>query len=106
MRAGESYERAIVLRPDYADAHFNLSLCALLLGDLARGFREYEWRPRPARQGARGARAWRADSALAGRTILLHAEQGLGDTLHFCRYATRVSGLGATVLLEVQPALR
>jgi tetratricopeptide (TPR) repeat protein len=105
----DSFERAISLEPDHASAHWNLADCRLLLGDFARGWSEYEWRwkleqwrktkrnfPRP---------LWLGGQPLQGRTILLHSELGLGDTLLFCRYAKEVAALGAKVILEVQPPL-
>ncbi|HEX7272207.1 MAG TPA: tetratricopeptide repeat-containing glycosyltransferase family protein [Casimicrobiaceae bacterium] len=106
--AVESYERAIALQPDHASAHWNLADCRLLLGDFARGWEEYEWRwkLRP-EEGQRSfpQPLWLGAEPLAGRTILLHGEMGLGDTLLFCRYAGKVAALGAKVILEVQPAL-
>jgi hypothetical protein len=82
-------------------AHWNRALAWLLMGDYARGWQEYEWRwqrpqtpPRPFRQPR-----WDG-SPLAGRTILLHMEQGLGDMLQFIRYAAPLKRQGATVLVE------
>lgn len=103
------YERALALAPANADVHWNHALALLAMGDLVRGGREYEWRLRmPAladtnRQFA--APRWSGKEALAGRTVLLHAEQGLGDTLQFCRYAVVLRDAGAKVLLEVQKPL-
>ena len=107
--AVESYERALALKPDYASAHWNLADCRLLLGDFARGWQEYEWRWK-LEQRDNGRRdfqqpLWLGGETLEGRTILLHSELGLGDTLLFCRYAKEVAGLGAKVVLEVQPPL-
>jgi tetratricopeptide (TPR) repeat protein len=100
-----SYERALALNPASAEAHWNQALCMLQLGRFESGWREYEWRWERSRIKA-GKRAfaqplWLGDFALDGKTILLHAEQGLGDTLQFCRYATLVAKLGAKVVLEV-----
>src|SRR6266567_517967 len=106
-----SYERAIALKPDYATAHWNLADCRLLLGDFALGWQEYEWRWR-LQQRDNGRRdfqepLWLGGKTLEARTILLHSELGLGDTLLFCRYAKEVAALGATIVLEVQsPLLR
>lgn len=103
------FERAIQSRPDYARAHWNLSLVLLGLGEYARGWTEFEWRfrdpslgipPRLLRQPA-----WDGRDP-AGRTILLHAEQGLGDTIQFVRYAPLLAQRGATVIVEVQPELK
>ena len=105
----QSYERAIALRPDYAEAHYNLGLCLLLKGDLARGWQEFEWRWKIAslRGNWRGFAQplWLGDAPLAGKTILLHGEQGMGDSLQFCRYAGKVRDLGARVILEVPAPL-
>ena len=104
-----SFERALALEPDYASAHWNLADCRLLLGDFALGWQEYEWRWKLTQRGyiKRDFQQplWLGAQSLEGRTILLHSELGLGDTLLFCRYATQVAALGAKVVLEVQPPL-
>ncbi|PMS21705.1 sulfotransferase [Trinickia dabaoshanensis] len=104
-----SYERALSLAPDSAETHWNRALCLLQMGELAPGFAEYEWRWQRKRiapsQRVFDAPLWLGDAPLGGKTILLHAEQGLGDTLQFCRYATLVAKQGARVVLEVQPEL-
>ncbi|KVL21080.1 tetratricopeptide repeat protein [Burkholderia sp. MSMB1826] len=105
-----AYDRAIALRPDYAEAHFARASLYLIEGDFARGWPEYEWRLRDT-QLARHYRpftqpAWQGDTPLDGRTVLIHAEQGFGDTLHFCRYVPLVAARGARVVFEVQPPLR
>jgi tetratricopeptide (TPR) repeat protein len=103
-----SYDKAIARRKDYADAHFNAAMALLTRGDYRRGFEEYEWRWRrtgmPA-QKSRG-RLWLGEYPPARKTILLHAEQGLGDTIQFARYAPSVAAAGATIVLEVQPELK
>jgi tetratricopeptide (TPR) repeat protein len=103
------YRRAIALNPDYADAHRNLGLCHLLNGHFAAGWEENEWRwaCRSQRRYKRNFAQplWRGAEPLRGRTILLHSEQGLGDTIQFCRYAKAVADRGARVLLEVEPPL-
>lgn len=105
----ESYDQAIRLQPDYAKAHLNRSLCLLQMGDFERGWEEYEWRwaddalQKTVRQFTQPL--WLGAEPLHGKTILLHAEQGFGDTLQFCIYARLVSDLGARVLLEVQAPL-
>jgi tetratricopeptide (TPR) repeat protein len=105
-----SYERALALAPDSAEAHWNYALCLLQMGRLEEGWREYEWRWQRHRTRAsqRGfaQHVWLGDFPLAGKTILLHAEQGLGDTLQFCRYAPLVAAQGAKVILEVPKELR
>jgi tetratricopeptide (TPR) repeat protein len=102
-----SYERAIELNPRHAQAHFNQGLCLLLSGDLARGLQLYEWRRSRAGSAAAVAGAlWHGDEELAGKTLFLHADHALGDTLHFCRYAPLAAERGARVVLGVQPQLR
>ncbi|MDP2816818.1 MAG: tetratricopeptide repeat protein [Polaromonas sp.] len=104
------YEQALALKPDYADAQWNHSLCLLLAGDFVQGWKKYEWRWQNAvlQRAARGFTQplWLGEQPLAGKTILLHAEQGLGDTLQFCRYVPLVRDLGARVILEVQAPLQ
>jgi len=105
----DSYGRATALRPDFADAHFNAALVRLATGDLARGWEKYEWRWRTTQIGNSkrtfAPPLWTGAQPVAGKTILLHAEQGLGDTLQFCRYAPLVADRGARVVLEVPAAL-
>ena len=108
--AVESFDKAIALQKDDADAHFNVALALLTLGDYARGFAEYEWRwlrtgMVDTRRNYRGS-LWRGEYPLARKTILLHAEQGLGDTIQFARYVPLLARAGATVVLEVQPPLK
>jgi tetratricopeptide (TPR) repeat protein len=105
------HARAVALAPDLAVAHYNLGLCCLQQGDLARGFAEYEWRWPVAEAELRRRRRfvqplWLGTEDVAGKTIFLHAEQGLGDTLQFCRYAPMVAARGARVILEVQKPLQ
>ncbi len=98
------------LQKDYADAHSNRALSLLTLGNFAEGFAEYEWRWKRSgmsdtRRSYRG-QLWLGEYPLGKRTILLHAEQGLGDTIQFARYAPFLARAGATVRLEVHPALK
>ena len=103
-----SYGEVLARRKDDANAHFNRSLALLTLGQYRRGFEAYEWRWRRAGmppQKSRGRPLWLGDYPLHRKTILLHAEQGLGDTIQFARYVPLVAAAGATVVLEVQPEL-
>jgi tetratricopeptide (TPR) repeat protein len=104
-----SYSKVLALRKDHADAHFNVALALLSRGDYARGFAEYEWRWRRTGmppQKSRSRPLWLGEYPLRGKTILLHAEQGLGDTIQFARYVPLVAAQGAKVVLEVQPELK
>ncbi len=105
-----SYAQAAATEAMRPEAIWCQSLVRLRLGQLARGWREFEWRWQqrswaPQRRNF-VQRLWLGREPLAGRTILLHAEQGFGDTLQFVRYAKLVAARGAIVLLEVQPALK
>jgi len=102
-----SYDKAIALKSDYADAHCNEAMLRLLTGDFNRGWAKYEWRWKTKHMsgGARhfSAPLWSGES-IGDRVILLHAEQGLGDTLQFCRYVPLIAA-GARIVLEVQAPL-
>ncbi|MSP68063.1 MAG: tetratricopeptide repeat protein, partial [Alphaproteobacteria bacterium] len=99
-------EAAIAARPDYVDAQWDRSLALLTLGRLEQGLPAYEWRWRlpESRRRELPAPLWNG-APLAGRTILLHAEQGLGDSLQFIRYVPLVVAKGGRVVLEIQPPL-
>ncbi len=103
-----SAARAITVQPDFAPARFVEAGVRLYLGDFAGGWRGYEWRRGGAFTPQRrklAAPLWLGEHSLAGKTILLHAEQGFGDTIQFIRYAPLVAARGARVLVEVQPPL-
>lgn len=108
------YERALALDPDHAESHANRGILLLLLGRLAEGWQEYEWRWRV--RGFAGTAPepdvprWDG-SPLAGRTLIIHAEQGLGSAIQFVRYVPLVAGRavedGGRVVLECpRPLLR
>jgi tetratricopeptide (TPR) repeat protein len=106
--ANTNYEKAINLKPDYAIAHWNLSLCNLLRANYQDGWQGYEWRWKceeiPSFKHKRdfSEPLWLGAESLQDKTILLYAEQGLGDTIQFCRYVALVAELGAKIILEVQ----
>jgi hypothetical protein len=100
------YERAIAMQPDYAEAHFNRAELWLIQGNFEQGWPEYEWRWELPKVGRRTAHPPRWDGkALDGRTILIHTEQGLGDTIHFIRYMPALQKLGGKVVVHCQAAL-
>jgi Tfp pilus assembly protein PilF len=101
-----AYRRAIALQPDYATARKDLGLLLLLTGRWREGWDEYRWRWKTRWHVRRKlpCPAW-TGGGVRGKSVLLHAEQGLGDTIMFCRLAAAVAALGADVTLEAQPEL-
>jgi tetratricopeptide (TPR) repeat protein len=97
-------EQAIQLKPSFAAAHFHLGMLLLLQGDFERGLSEYEWRWQFICLRPLSGPVWDG-SSLDGRTLVLHAEQGTGDTLQFIRYAPLLRRRGATVLFAGAPEL-
>jgi tetratricopeptide (TPR) repeat protein len=104
-----NYDKAIEFKSDYAEAYLNKSLALLLTGEYGKGWDLYEWRwmweafTSPKRNFSQSL--WMGNEDIAGKTVLLHAEQGLGDTIQFCRYASFVKERGARVVLEVPQTL-
>ncbi|HQU46137.1 MAG TPA: tetratricopeptide repeat protein, partial [Pirellulales bacterium] len=106
QEAAQRYRQALQIRPDYIEAHLNLGRALLTLGDFEQGWLEHEWRERLSGNRSPRTRKPRWNGApLAGRTLLLYAEQGLGDTLQFVRYAELAKRGGGTVIVDGQPAL-
>ncbi len=108
-RAAEAlplYRQAVALSPDYADAHSNLAMALLLTGDFEDGWREFEWRRRRSgreRAYPRGTE-WQGES-LAGRSLLVLAEEGHGDSIHFMRYLPAVEARGGNLAVAVHAPL-
>jgi tetratricopeptide (TPR) repeat protein len=112
-RYDEALERcaeALAIKPDSADAHLNAAMCRLATGDFAAGWKLFEWRWEMA--AMRGERRqfevpmWLGETDLAGRTLLVHAEQGFGDTLQFCRYLPLLPPAGRIIFQVQRPLLR
>ena len=105
------YAKAIRINLHCPEANFNLSLCNLLMGNFNDGWTGYEWRRKNLHASKLAEIShlpeplWLGDGQINGKTILLHAEQGLGDTIQFFRYVSLVAQLGATIILEVQRPL-
>jgi Flp pilus assembly protein TadD len=106
--AAESFAAVVALAPEHVDARYNMGIFKLLLGDFQAGLPLYEWRWKRQEAGRPRIFAkplWLGSEPIAGKTILLHAEQGIGDTIQFCRYTPMAAAVGAAVLLEVQRPL-
>jgi hypothetical protein len=101
------FEIALAIQPDYASAHLNCAVSWLRDGDFTRGWHEFEWRWLcDHRRGRRLSSPLWMGQALPGQTILLQAEQGLGDTLQFIRYAALVKERCGRVIVRCQAALQ
>jgi Tetratricopeptide repeat/Glycosyltransferase family 9 (heptosyltransferase) len=105
------FDRAIAIEPRHVEAHLARAIIWLVQGDFARGWAEYEWRwQTPYGRALRERKGfsqplWLGAEDIAGKTILLYCERGLGDTLQFCRHVKLVRDLGAIVFLQVQEPL-
>ncbi len=103
-----SYQKALQIKPAYADVVYNQALSKLTLGRFASGWTDYEsrWEKSDAEQVRHtNFSLWLGQEPIRGKRILLWSEQGLGDTIQFCRYALMVAALGAEVILDVNPSL-
>lgn len=105
----DAFERAAKLAPADPQLRCNLGMARLLHGDFARGWKDFEARiqvPSMGMQTIAPCRPWDGREPLRGKTVLVACEQGLGDTIQFCRYAPLLAQRGARVILGVQPLLR
>ena len=104
-----AYEELLRVYPDYAEAHYNYAQLLLLTGDFRGGWKEYEWRKKmPAMQSPYCndvSRQWNGEP-LNGRSVLVYAEQGLGDTIQFIRYVDLLVQLGGKVMVQCQASVR
>jgi tetratricopeptide (TPR) repeat protein len=105
-----SFDCAVAIDPQFADAHWNAALLRLLIGDFEAGWAGREWGRKVLALGFVERHftkpMWLGEMPIAGKTILLHSDEGFGDTIQFSRYATLVAQRGARVILEVQDALQ
>ena len=106
--AREHLQRALQLEPEHREARFNLGMVHLYLGNFDQGWVGYEARenlPGTNVLNLAGAPTWQRGESVSGKTILIHCEQGLGDTIQFCRFAPHLAAMGARVIITVQPPL-
>jgi len=103
-----SFESALALQPNIPSAHWNKALTHILLGEYAQGWQEYEWGWQCGERGEPRNYAqptWLGDRPIAGKTLLIHSEQGFGDLIQFSRYVPMLEKLGAKVILEAPASL-
>lgn len=103
-----AYDRALALMPGYAEAYTNQAYCYLQKGDFERGWRLHEWRKQletPVGNRWFAQPLWLGGEDIANKTLFVHCEQGLGDTIQFCRYAKVLKARGAHVVMSVQEPL-
>ena len=103
------FDRCIAVNPEFAECYWNKALTHLITGDYSVGWRlyEYRWKTKNFTSKMRNFEEplWLGKEPLSGKTILLHSEQGLGDTIQFCRYIKKFNQKDCTVLLEVEKPL-
>lgn len=103
-----SFDESIALQPQLSEPHFNQGLVYLRRGDFERGWELYDRRPMIDRGALLGGTVhlWDGSQEIAGKAVFTYAEQGLGDTMQFCRYAILLRERGARVVLGIQDGLR
>ncbi|MCC7017241.1 MAG: tetratricopeptide repeat protein [Rhodospirillales bacterium] len=104
-----SYDKALSFKPDYAEAYWNKSLLLILMGRYLEGWELYEWRLQ--NESTKNnyhsfpKLIWRGRESIQNKKLLIHAEQGSGDVIQFCRYLPQVRSLGAEIIFEVPKSL-
>ena len=99
----QAHQKAIQIQPDYEEAHINLAITFLLQGQLTAGWREFEWRRSRKRDFKRPL--WDG-TPLNGKSILIYAEQGFGDTIQFVRYIDLLPDANTIIIVVCQPELK
>lgn len=101
-----NYKKAIFQKPDFAEAHMNKAFILLMNEDFVEGWSEYEWRLQTSDHGLRAFKQPKWDgSSLEGKSILVHAEQGYGDTIQFVRFLPLVKERGGYMIFECRQSL-
>jgi len=105
----KDFDKSVKINPDFAEGYYNKSLVLLSIGNLQEGFKLYEhrWKTPHFQPQVRHFMQplWLGNDDLAGKTILLHSEQGLGDSIQFCRYIKFFENMKCRVLLEIEKPL-
>ncbi len=109
--AAATYEEVLAIDPQRVDAHYSAAMALLSLGDYRRGLPEYEWRRAVSPGNSNAVQMfrepiWLGDGPLRDKTLLLHAEQGMGDVLCAVRYVPRLARQGVRIVLQVHGALK
>jgi tetratricopeptide (TPR) repeat protein len=105
----KDFDKCVEINPNFAEGYYNKSLTLLSVGNLEEGFKLYEYRWKTAHFQPQirnfSQPLWLGDKDLTGKTILLHSEQGLGDSIQFCRYIKFFENIKCRVLLEIEQPL-
>lgn len=105
-----AYDKAIQLKPNYADAYWNKSLLKLLLGEYTKGWQLYEWRrikdDTKNHYPNYSQPLWLGNDSIKGKTIMIYSEQGLGDSIQFCRYLSMLKAFNPKdIIFQVEKTL-
>ena len=108
-KASKCFDKALKIKPDYLEAHYNESYLKLLMGDFDTGWKKYEYRwlvKDNFKMKHQNIPLWLGDKQISNKSILVWAEQGLGDCIHFCRYVLNLLEMSADVTIEVPSSLK